>query len=184
MQLRHLHLRQQSNLKMSTRKVALSLAVLTIFFVIQESAMSQFRLPGGGFSIFLILVFVWSAISASEIALVIGFAAGFMLDLVQASDSPFGQWTLILILVCYLVSYVGFGDTNPLGVVFIVIAANFAAQVLFLASGALLGVQIGALGQILITLVGTSIWTLVFTPMVLPLFSKLHEFIFDTRASL
>jgi len=169
---------------MSIRKISLTLAVLGTVFIFQQSAMSQFHLPGGGFSIFLILVFAWSAISTTDVALVIGFSSGILLDLVQGSDAPFGQWTLIIVLVSYAVSYLSFGDANPLGIVFVVIAANLSAQIFFLASGALLGVQVGALGQILLTLIGTSIWTLVITPILLPLFTKMHESIFNTRASL
>jgi len=108
------------------------------------------------------------------------------LDLAQGSDGPIGQWTLILVLVCYAVSYFGEGNINgnPLGIVFFVVSANFVAHILFLASGTLLGVQVGSLGQVLLTLFGTSLWTLAITPILLPVFSKAHEIIFDSRTSL
>ena len=171
---------------MFTRKIAVGFSLLAAVFIFQESVMNQFRLPGSGFSVFLILVFTWSSISTPEIALLTGFSAGILLDLAQGSDGPIGQWTLILVLVCYGVSYFGEGNINgnPLGIVFFVVSANFVAHILFRASGALLGVQVGSLGQVLLTLFGTSVWTLAITPILLPVFSKAHEIIFDSRTSL
>ena len=91
-----------------------------------------------------------------------------------------------MIIVCYGLSYLGYGDGNingnPIGVVFFVLSANLTAEVLFIASGALLGVTTGSFGQVLITLLGNSLWTLVVTPIVLPVYSYLHNFVFETRA--
>ena len=109
------------------------------------------------------------------------------MDMAQNSDGPVGQWTLIMILVCYGVSYLGYGDGNisgnPIGVIFFVVSANLASELLFIASGALLGVTVGSFGQVLITLLGNSLWTLVVAPIVLPVFSFLHNFVFETRSA-
>ncbi len=148
--------------------------------------MNQFKLPGGGFSLFVIFALVWAVISTPEIAALTGFAAGFLMDMSQSSAGPVGQWTLIMIIVCYGLSYLGYGDGNingnPIGLVFFVLSANLTAEVLFIASGALLGVTTGSFGQVLITLLGNSLWTLVVTPIVLPVYSYLHNFVFETRA--
>lgn len=148
--------------------------------------MNQFKLPGGGFSLFVIFALVWAVISTPEIAALTGFAAGFLMDMSQSSAGPVGQWTLIMIIVCYGLSYLGYGDGNingnPIGVVFFVLSANLIAEILFIASGALLGVTTGSFGQVLITLLGNSLWTLVVTPIVLPVYSYLHNFVFETRA--
>ena len=166
---------------MFTRAHALFISILLVFFVLQEGFLNQLHLFGGGFSMFFILIFVWSAISTQESALMSGFIAGFLLDLAQGSDAPVGLWTLIMVVTCYLVSYFGYGDANPVGIVAIVAIANFAAQSLFLTMGALLGVQVGDLGEVLITLIGTTVWTLVATPIFLPLFTRLHDFIMKAR---
>jgi hypothetical protein len=93
-----------------------------------------------------------------------------------------------MIIICYGVSYLGYGDGNingnPIGVVFFVVVANLFTCVLFLASSALLGVTTGSFGQTLLTLVGNSLWTLVLTPIVLPAFSFMHNFVFETRTVL
>jgi rod shape-determining protein MreD len=172
---------------MLTRQISLSAPIFLFIYLFQEAAMNQFKLPGGGFSLFVIFALVWAILSTPEIAALTGFAAGIMMDMAQNSDGPVGQWTLIMILVCYGVSYLGYGDGNisgnPIGVIFFVVSANLASELLFIASGALLGVTVGSFGQVLITLLGNSLWTLVVAPIVLPVFSFLHNFVFETRSA-
>ena len=171
---------------MLTRQLSFSVPIFFFIYLIQEAVMNQFKLPGGGFSLFVIFALVWAVISTPEIAALTGFAAGFLMDMSQSSAGPVGQWTLIMIIVCYGLSYLGYGDGNingnPIGLVFFVLSANLTAEVLFIASGALLGVTTGSFGQVLITLLGNSLWTLVVTPIVLPVYSYLHNFVFETRA--
>ena len=70
---------------MLTRQISIATPIFLMIFVIQESVISQFRLPGGGFSILLIFALTWAVLSETEVAAVIGFAAGFLMDLSQAS---------------------------------------------------------------------------------------------------
>ncbi|MEI7540293.1 MAG: rod shape-determining protein MreD [Actinomycetes bacterium] len=171
---------------MLTRQISFSAPIFVIVFLVQEAGLNQFKLPGGGFSLFVIFALVWAIMSTPEIAALSGFAAGILMDLSQSSDGPFGQWTLIMVIVCYGVSYLGYGDSNingnPIGVVFFVVIANLASEVIFIASGVLLGVSTGSFGQTLLVLLGNSVWTLVVTPIVLPIFSYLHGLIFEKRA--
>jgi rod shape-determining protein MreD len=169
---------------MSTRLIGISAVVFLSIFVIQESLVSQFRLPGGGFSILIIFALSWAILSEREVAAVMGFTAGLLMDLSQSSSGPFGQWTLIMLLASYGISYLGYGDDNffggAIGVVFSIVLANLLLEVMFLISGPLLGVSIGSFSQIFTILFGTSVWTLFITPIVLPLFAKLHKSIFQT----
>jgi len=173
---------------MLTRQLSLSAPIIFLVYLFQEAVVNQFKLPGGGFSLFMIFALLWAVISTPEIAALTGFAAGILMDMSQSSGGPVGQWTLIMILVCYGVSYLGYGDGNingnPIGVVFFVVTANLGAEICFLISGILLGVATGSFSQILLTLVGNSIWTIVITPIVLPVFSFLHNLVFETRSSL
>ena len=170
------------------RQFLLTLIQTFVVFVVQEAIISQFRLPGGGFSLFAIFALVWAVISTPEIAALTGFGAGLLMDMSGGAGGPVGQWTLIMIIICYAVSYLGYGDGNingnPVGVVFFVVVANLVTEVLFLSSSALLGVTTGGFGQILLTLLGNSLWVLVITPIVLPLFSFMHNFVFETRSAL
>ncbi len=173
---------------MFTRQISISAPIFILIFIIQESVISQFRLPGGGFSLLMIFALTWAVLSEFEVAAVIGFAAGFLMDLSQSSAGPFGQWTLIMLLAGYAISYIGYGDdnvhANAIGIVFFVVVANLLVEIAYVASGALLGVSSGSFGQIVITLFGMSVWALLISPIVLPIFTRLHALIFDSRSAL
>ena len=173
---------------MSIRQISVATSILLMVFVIQESVVSQFRLPGGGFSILMIFALTWAVLSETEVAAVIGFAAGFLMDSSQSAAGPFGQWTLIMLLAGYSISYIGFGDdnvqANAIGIIFFVVIANLLVEIAYLATGALLGVSSGSFVQVLITLSGMSIWALLISPLLLPAFTRLHTIIFDSRSAL
>jgi rod shape-determining protein MreD len=168
---------------MSLRQIGSSSLVFLAIYIVQESIISQFRLPGGGFSILIIFALSWAIMSEREIAAIIGFSAGFLMDLSQNTSGPFGQWTLIMLLAGYAISYLGYGDDNffggALGVVFSIVVGNLLIELLFLISAPLLGVSAGSFTQIFFILFGTSVWTLFLTPIVLPIFAKLYKTIFQ-----
>ena len=170
---------------MLTRQVSLSALIFIFFYLIQESVVTQFHLPAGGFSIFLIFTLVWAVLSTPVIGALSGFAAGFLMDLSQSSSGPFGQWVLIMILACYAISLLNYGNEklrgNFIEIVFFIVVGVLAAEVGFLITGALLGVATGSIDQIILTLIGISIWTLVITPLSMPVFARLHGFVFNTR---
>lgn len=173
---------------MFTRQIAISAPIFLLIYIIQEAVVSQFRLPGGGFSLLMIFALTWAVLSEFEIAAVIGFAAGLLMDLSQSASGPFGQWTLIMLLAGYAISYVGYGDdnvhANAIGIVFFVVVANLLVEIAYVSSGALLGVSSGSFSQIVISLIGMSIWALLISPIVLPIFTRLHAMIFDSRSAL
>jgi len=173
---------------MLTRQLSIATPIFLMIFVIQESLISQFRLPGGGFSILMIFALTWAVLSETEVAAVIGFAAGFLMDLSQSASGPFGQWTLIMLMAGYAISYVGYGDdnvrANATGIIFFVVIANLLVEVAYLTSGVLLGVASGSFIQVLITLFGMSIWALLVSPILLPIFTRLHALVFDSRSAL
>ena len=170
------------------REVALSTVTFGILFLVQEAFVNQIHLPLGGFSLILLAALIWSSISEPEIAGVTGFVAGLFMDLSPSTDGPFGQWTLIMLLAGYAISYIGYGDdnvhANAIGIVFFVVVANLLVEIAYVASGALLGVSSGSFGQIVITLFGMSVWALLISPIVLPIFTRLHALIFDSRSAL
>jgi rod shape-determining protein MreD len=173
---------------MFTRQISVAAPIFLLIYVIQESVISQFRLPGGGFSLLLIFALTWAVLSETEVAAVIGFAAGFLMDLSQSTSGPFGQWTLLMLIAGYAISYIGFGDdnvrANAIGIIFFVVIANLLVEIAYVATGALLGVSVGSFIQVLITLLGMSLWALLISPIVLPVFSRLHALVFDSRSTL
>lgn len=173
---------------MLTRQISIATPIFLIIYVIQEAVVSQFRLPGGGFSILLIFALTLAVLSETEVAAVVGFSAGFLMDLSQTAAGPFGQWTLIMLMAGYAISYIGYGDdnvqANATGIIFFIVIANLLVEIAYVASAALLGVSLGSFIQVLITLFGMSIWALLVSPILLPIFSRLHSLIFDARSTL
>ncbi len=173
---------------MLTRQISICAPIFLFIYMIQESVISQFRLPGGGFSVLMIFALTWAVLSEFEVAAVIGFAAGLLMDLSQTAAGPFGQWTLIMLLAGYAISYMGYGDdnvhANAIGIVFFVVVANLMVEIAYVTTGALLGVSSGSFGQILINLFGMTIWALLISPILLPLFTRMHAMIFNSRSAL
>lgn len=173
---------------MLTRQFSLTVIVLSVIFIIQESVMSQVRLPWGGFSLLLIFTLTWAALSTPINGALTGFIAGIFMDLSQSTDGPMGHWTLLLIIICYAIAFLGYGDDNsrgnPITIVFLVSIASAATLLLFVISGKLLGLQFGSFGRVLSTLLGNGFWSLVVSPFLLPIVLPIHRALFNTQAKL
>lgn len=160
-------------------------SIFSIFFILQEAIINQVTLPAGGFSIFLILTLIWAALSTPIVAASVGFGAGILLDLSPSTSGPLGHWTLILVLLGYAISFFSYGDENmrgnPLSLVFMVTVAQLVALIAYLISGFLLGISATGFTQTITTLLGSSIWTMVVTPLFLPAAAWLHDLAFESR---
>ncbi|MDP1850947.1 MAG: hypothetical protein Q8K48_00845 [Candidatus Planktophila sp.] len=173
---------------MTARQIYIALPIFLTMYVFQEAVVNQFRLPGGGFSLFLIFTLVWAILSTPEVAALAGFLGGFLMDFSQSSSGPIGQWTLLMIAACYGVAYFGSGNDglsgSPLGFTFFTTTAVLLVECAYVFTALLFGLQFGNFGQIAITIFGISTWSLVITPIVLPIFSRLHAVTFDTRSKI
>ena len=93
-----------------------------------------------------------------------------------------------MLIAGYSISYVGYGDdnvqANATGIIFFVVIAIVLVEITYVASGALLGVSSGSFVQVLITLFGMCIWALLVSPIMLPVFTRLHALVFDSRSTL
>lgn len=170
---------------MFLKQFGLTGLIFAIFFILQEGFINQLTLPAGGFSIFLIMTLIWAALSTPEIAAAVGFGAGILLDLSPSTSGPLGHWTLILVLLSYAISFFSYGDENmrgnPLSLIFMVTVAQFTALLAYIGSAFLLGVAATGFSQTIVTLIGSSIWTVVITPLLLPAVAWLHDLSFDSR---
>ena len=173
---------------MLLRQFGITGSIFSLFFVIQEALVNQLSFPAGGFSIFLILILVWAALSTPEVAAAVGFGAGLLLDLSPSTNGPLGHWTLILVLMSYSISFFSYGDENmrgnPLTLVFMVTVAQAIVLVSYLVTGFLLGITATSFSQTLTTVIGNAIWTMVVTPLLLPVIAWLHDLAFDSRIRL
>jgi rod shape-determining protein MreD len=173
---------------MSTRKISLSALLFLIVYVIQEAFITQFHIAGGGFSLFLIFALLWAALSSPDVGALTGFAAGFLIDLSQSTPGAVGQWTFVLILVGFGVSYLGLGyenvRMNPFTITFLVTVSVVVARIFYLLLSLLLGEEVGSFTSIITSLLIGALWSAAVVPMMMPLVAKAYDFIDDSRSRL
>lgn len=170
---------------MYTRRGFFSTIVFTIVYLAQIMILDQLHLPFGGFSIFLIFTLCWAALSTPEIGAIVGFFAGLFMDFSPTSNGPIGQWALILAATGFALAFLRYGDdslrSDPLSLVVFVAGAVIVALTAYILIDAILGTDVGRLSQLIRTVIGSGLWTLAIAPFVLPIASRLHSAIFETR---
>ena len=164
------------------REVLLSSLTFALLFLLQEGFVNQIRLPLGGFSVILLAALIWSSISEPEIAAVTGFIAGIFMDLSPSADGPFGQWTLVLVISCFLISYLGYGDdavnANPIGLIIMTATSVIATLFIYIVVGLLFGLNFGSIINIVRELFGFGLWSALIAPIIVPFISRAHSVIY------
>lgn len=145
----------------------------------------QFHLPYGGFSLFLIFALCWSALSSPEVGAISGFAAGVFLDLSPSSTSPVGLWMLVMSAVGFGIAFLRYGDdslrNSPLSLIVLVAVSVVIAVGSYAVLGLLLGREMGDSTQLGINILGNGVWSLAVAPLILPVASRLHRRVFESR---
>ena len=171
---------------MISRRFLFSLPIFLTIYLLQEGFVTQMRLPAGGFSLILVFTLAWASMSTPEIGALTGFGAGLLMDLSETAPGPMGHWTLVMILISFGISFLSYGDdhvrANPLNIVFLVIGGVVGAQLSFALLGLLLGQELGSITQVIFVCLGTAFWSGVFTPLLLPVISRLHALVFGTAS--
>jgi rod shape-determining protein MreD len=167
---------------MFARRFLISFPIFVVVYLIQETIVSQFRVFGSGFSLFLIFALLWSALGTPELGALTGFGAGLLMDLSQSSSGPVGQWTLIMILAGFSISYLGYGDDNfrdnPLSLVVIVALAVPITRFLYLILGLMFGGELGSATHIFTSLIASGLWTVAIVPLLMPFVTRIHSGLF------
>ena len=173
---------------MSLRGFLFSFPIFFTVFLLQEAFVTQMRLPAGGINLLLVVALIWAALSTPEIGALTGFGAGLMMDVSQTSPGPMGHWTLVLIIACYAIAFLGYGDDNirgnPINIVFLTTLGVVASQFVYLILGILLGQEAGNLQSILLQLAGSAFWTAIISPLVLKVISIIHAGVFGLRSQI
>jgi rod shape-determining protein MreD len=171
---------------MFARRFFISFPIFAVVYLIQESVVSQFRIFGGGFSLFLIFTLLWSALGTPELGALTGFGAGLLMDLSQTTSGPMGQWTLIMILAGFAISYLGYGDDNfrgnPISLVLIVAIAVPITRFAYLVIGLMFGSELGSTLQVLISLLASGLWTIAVVPLMMPFVTRIHSTLFEEKS--
>ena len=158
---------------MSPVRIAYSLFFFFVLFAVQESAVSLIHFPIAGFSLYLAVTIALIAYEDHDGSIIMGFLAGIVLDLSPTSNGPFGQWALILTLVGYVFASnresIFDATSAPLTFVLLIAFGVSASLIFYLFFGLLLGESNGSIGRDLIVIIGNIIWTIIITPIFLPL---------------
>lgn len=170
---------------MSPLRAAFSTAFLFFIFAIQESVISRVHLPITGFSLYLAVLICLIALEDRNGAVIMGFIGGLVLDLAPTSQSPFGQWALIFTIIGYLISSnmenVGDFTSEPISFVLFIASGAAFALFIYLIAGLALGENIGSFSRALVVVAGNFIWTMLFTPLFLPLIERVREATLTSR---
>jgi len=171
---------------MSIRKISLTVLLFILVYILQEAFITQLRIAGGGFSLFLIFALLWAALSSPNMGALTGFAAGFLIDLSQSTAGAFGQWTLVLILVGFGISYFGLGyenvRLNPFTITLLVTVSVVVARTTYLLLALLLGEDLGTISSIATSLFIGLLWSAAVVPIAMPVVARAYNFINDTRS--
>ena len=169
---------------MFRREIGLSIVTFGLLFVIQEAFVNQIHLPLGGFSLILLAALIWSSISEPELAAVTGFIAGIFMDLSPSTDGPFGQWTLVMVIACFVISYLGYGDdalnANPAGLIVMTSSAVIATLVFYMVVGLIFGLNLGESFQLIRTIIGFGLWSALIAPIVVPFIARAHSIVYSS----
>jgi uncharacterized membrane protein len=118
-------------------------------------------------------------------SLVFGFIGGMIMDLSTSADTPFGQWALVMTFIGYLFSLnretIGDFTQSPFTFVLFVSAAVSLSLSVFLFIGLMLGQNNGGIYHNVILIFVNSIWSLILTPIFLPLVIKVRKLTLTNR---
>lgn len=167
---------------MLRREIILSFFTFTLISLIQEAIFNQIRLPFGGFSLILLAALLWSSISEPEIAAVTGFIAGILMDLSPSNEGFLGHWTLVVVISCFVISYLSYGNeslnSNPTVSILLTATLVIATIFIYLIIGVIFGLVIGTFTNVLQLLLGFGLWSALMSPIVVPFIAKAHAFVY------
>ena len=153
---------------MTWLRALLAFAAVCLAAVLQVSLFPHVAWHGIVPNICLLVVVGAALTRGPQFAMVLGFAAGVVLDLAPPADHLAGRWALALVVVGYVAGRVR-QDVRPSAttVVLTVAASSFVGTSLFALSGVVLGDPI-AIPDLLEVIAVALLWDVLLTPFVLP----------------
>ena len=158
---------------MNRLRLVLALVAIAIALVLQVSLFPHFAWHGIVPNLCLLVVVGAALTLDAPSAMVLGFAAGVMLDLAPPADHVAGRWALALTIVAFLAARVR-QDVKPTvsAVIATVAAASFVGTSVFALTGLFLG-DGGSVPHLLEVIAVAVLWDVLLTPFVLPPLMKL-----------
>jgi len=170
---------------MSGLRVFYTSVFLFIIFIIQELAIGRINFPLNGFSLYLAALMIVLSLEDRTGSLVFGFIGGMIMDLSTSADTPFGQWALVMTVIGYLFSVnretIGDFTQSPFTFVVFVSAAVSLSLSVFLLIGLMLGQNSGGVYHNVTLIFANAIWSLILTPIFLPLVIRVRKLTLTNR---
>ncbi|MDP2774518.1 MAG: rod shape-determining protein MreD [Nocardioides sp.] len=169
---------------MTGMRVFLSVLAVSAALVLQVTVFPYVAWQGVVPNLVLLVVVAAGLVRGAQFAMLLGFAAGVLLDLAPPADHVAGRWALALVVVGYVAGRVAV-DVRPTvtAVLATVAASSFLGTSVFALSGILLRDPPLAVPDLL-QVVGASVaWDLLLTPFVLPLVMTMFRTLEPERAT-
>lgn len=151
------------------------LALLVLVVVTLQVAVLRYVAVDGVVPNLVLLLVVFAAVTRGpRFAVVLGFAAGLVLDLAPPADHVAGRWALALIVVGYLAGRVRREVRGSLPTALVTVAAcSFVGTSVFALSGLVLHDGDVSVDQMLPVIAVSVVWDVLLTPVLMPLLSAL-----------
>jgi len=166
-------------------RIGINAALLLVIFTIQETVISRIHLPITGFSFYLTSVLLLVLLENRTGAVILGFVAGIILDLSPSSQSPFGQWALILTAVAYIIAVnaesIDEIVRRPVGLGIFVALGSSLALFLYLFFNGLFGQATGTIGRDSLVIGGNLLWTMILAPFFMPVLMVIRDATIGSR---
>jgi len=153
----------------TTARGLVALGLVTLALVLQVSFFPHLAWAGVVPNLCLLVVVGAALVRGTQFAMVLGFAAGVLLDLAPPADHVAGRWALALVVVGYVAGRMR-PDVRPTAtaVVAAVAACSFVGTSVFAISGLLLRDPTTGIGELLAVIAIAVVWDVLLTPLVLP----------------
>jgi rod shape-determining protein MreD len=173
---------------MTSTRAAVAAVAVSLALVLQLSVLSHLSWHGVVPNLVLLVVVGAALVRGAQFGMVLGFAAGVLLDLVPPADHVAGRWALALLLVGYVAGRVAQDtrfDAKPAALVVVatVGASSFLGTSVFALSGVLLRDPPLAVADLLQVIAVAVVWDVLLTPLVLPLVMALFARLEPERAT-
>jgi rod shape-determining protein MreD len=154
---------------MSTARALAAAAAVLVALLLQVSLLPHLAWQGVVPNLVLLVVVAAALTRGPQFAMVVGFAAGALIDLAPPADHTAGRWALALVVVGYVAGRVR-SESTPTAttVVSTVAASSFIGTSLFAMTGLVLGELSVGVGELLLVIGLAVVWDVVLTPFVLP----------------
>ena len=155
---------------MSGRLWAMSGLLVAVALILQVSLFDAFAWDGVVPDLVLMVVVAGALSRGAEFGMVLGFAAGVLMDLAPPADHVAGRWALALLVAGYVAGRVRQDTGRPavLAVVATVAACSFVATAIYALTGMVLRDPALGFGEALQVIGIGLVWDVLLTPLVLP----------------